>query len=593
MSLLKSLRSSKYESIKKLLWLKCSTCGKMVYYKDYRDNLRVCPNCDFAYPMLPAQRFNTIFDKKEWTEIQLPYASDDPLCFTDSRPYTDRLEEAREETKMKDAVAAASGQIGGIDSVVAVLSGEFMMGSMGRSVGDGIITAINTAVADKKPFIMFTASGGARMQENILGLMQMARTTAAVNKLRAARLPYIVVLTDPTYGGVTASFAMLGDVHIAEKGARIGFAGKRVIEQNLREKLPANFQTSEYLYDHGMVDIVAKRKDLKDTLASVLSVLVKKELPEVSSVSAPRMPAPDKHKKTVPIGAEGAHQKVLLARNENRPHFLDYVAGTAQHWTPLAGDRLFGEDAALIGGLAYFRGKPCVIMGQELGRTIETRQKHRFGMPNPEGYRKAARLMRLAEKFELPIISLVDTTGAFAGKEAEERGQGEAVARAIQTGLSVATPYVAVIAGQGGSGGALAIATGDKILMMENAIYSVIAPESCASILWKDNKFAEQASAALKLTAKDLYELNTIDEIVAEPSGGAHNDWQTTMEILSDAIVKNITELQKIPAADLPTLRAKKFFAMTRDVEFQSNTPEAVHIETVDLTPNAEPKSSK
>ncbi|MDR2269246.1 MAG: acetyl-CoA carboxylase carboxyl transferase subunit alpha, partial [Rickettsiales bacterium] len=207
----------------------------------------------------------------------------------------------------------------------------------------------------------------------------------------------------------------------------------------------------------------------------------------------------------------------------------------------------------------------------ELGRTIETRQKHRFGMPNPEGYRKSARLMRLAEKFGLPVITLIDTTGAFAGREAEERGQSEAVARSIQTGLSIATPFVSIIVGQGGSGGAIALATGDKIMMMENSIYSVIAPESCASILWKDNKFATEACDALKLTAADLYELNVIDEVIPEPSGGAHTDWQTTMELLSETILKNIRELQEIPTEELQSARAKKFFAMTRDVEIHSH----------------------
>ena len=240
-----------------------------------------------------------------------------------------------------------------------------------------------------------------------------------------------------------------------------------------------------------------------------------------------------------------------------------------QNWTALAGDRLFAEDPALVGGICYFRGIPAVLMGQELGRTIETRQKHRFGMPNPEGYRKAQRLMKLAERFGLAIVSLVDTTGANAGREAEERGQSEAVARTMQAGLAAAAPYVAVIVGQGGSGGAIAIATADKILMLENSIYSVIAPESCASILWKDNKFASEATEAMKLTAQDLAELNVIDEIVPEPAGGAHKDWQAAMELLGEAVVRNLREIMKTPNVQLPENRARKFFAMTRDVERQ------------------------
>lgn len=578
---IKTDRHDRYDSVKRLLWLKCSSCGKLIYYKDFRDNARVCPKCGFTFPMIPQQRFNLMFDDKAWTEIPMPAAGDDPLGFVDRIPYAERLAEARDETKMKDAFAAADGKINGIDATVGVLNGEFMMGSMGRSVGDGIIAAISHAIDERRPYIMFTASGGARMQENILALMQMARTTAAVNKLNDAKLPYIVILADPTFGGVTASFAMLGDVHIAEAGARIGFAGRRVIEQNLREKLPSNFQTADYLYEHGMVDMVCPRKELKDKVGGILAVLAKRDIGDVPKIAAPKMPDAESRRHHVRASKKQAaevskaYEKVILARNENRPHFLDYVAGLASGWTPLAGDRLFAEDPALIGGLCYFHGIPSVLIGHELGRTIETRQKHRFGMPNPEGYRKSARLMRMAEKFGLPVITLVDTTGAFAGREAEERGQSEAVARSIQTGLSIATPFVSVIVGQGGSGGAIALASADRILMMENAVYSVIAPESCASILWKDNKFAPDATDALKLTAQDLHELNVIDYIIKEPSGGAHTDWQATMELLADSVARNLQEISETPFDELPAARAKKFLAMTRDVEIHSRNRDA------------------
>jgi acetyl-CoA carboxylase carboxyl transferase subunit alpha len=324
------------------------------------------------------------------------------------------------------------------------------------------------------------------------------------------------------------------------------------------------------MYDHGLVDMVAPRKELKAKLESVLRVLTKQAAAEIQPivVDSPkiimdkRAKGQKDQKKT-----DGAYEKVLLARNENRPHFLDYIRALTTDWTPLAGDRLFGEDPALQGGIGYFRGIPSVIIGQEKGRDIATRQKYRFGMPTPEGYRKAQRLMRLAEKFTLPLISLFDTSGAFAGREGEERGQSQAVASSIATGLAIATPFVAVNVGEGGSGGAIAIATGDRVLMMENAIYSVIAPESCASILWRDNKYKVQAAEAMKLTAQDLEAVGAIDEIIKEPSKGAHTDWQTTMELIASSVVKNVKELQEIPAQELPQRRAEKFFAMTRDVE--------------------------
>ena len=562
---IKNRNRERYERIRRLMWIKCESCGHLVYYKDYKTNHYICPRCGRAFIMTPKQRFDLLFDNIEWERIKLPTTSDDPLHFVDRKSYRDRLAESRAETGYNDAITTADGTIDGIPTTVCVLNGDFMLGSMGRTAGDSIVASMEHAIETRRPFIMVTCSGGARMQENILSLMQMARTVVAVNKLHANRIPYIVLLTDPTFGGVTASFAMLGDIHIAERGARIGFAGRRVIEQNIREKLPSNFQTAEYLYDHGMVDMVVARDELHDTLGKILRVLTKQ--PHTPGAINVKTPVQD-NKKVRGMGETDAYDKVLLARNENRPHFLDYINGIVEDWTYLAGDRLFGEDPAMCGGIGYWRDIPAVIIGQEKGRTIETRQLHRFGMPNPEGYRKAQRLMCLAEKFNLPLVSLFDTAGAFAGSAAEERGQSQAIAASISTGLSIKTPYVAVNVGEGGSGGAIAIGTGDRVLMLENTIYSVIAPESCASILWKDNKYKATAAAAMKLTARDMADLNVIDKIVDEPSGGAHTDWQTTMEMLATAVSDQITELQKIPVDELPARRAEKFLAMTRDVEF-------------------------
>ena len=562
---------NRYDRVPRLMWIKCESCGKLVYYRDYKDNHYVCPRCGHVFIMSPKQRFNLLFDAPNWTRLNLPQCTDDPLDFVDRESYKNRLAEAREETSEYDAVVAADGQIDGINATICVLNGFFMMGSMGRVVGDGIIAAMEHAIELNQPFIMVTSSGGARMQENILSLMQMARTTVAVNKLHEKKIPYIVILTDPTFGGVTASFAMLGDVHIAEAGARIGFAGRRVIEQNIREKLPGNFQTADYLYEHGMVDIVSARADLRENVARVLRVLTHQTVePKVIKVQTPKL---DKDKKIRGLGESEAYDKVLLARQENRPHFLDYVENIVDDWTYLAGDRCYAEDPAMGSGIGFWRGIPAVIIGQESGRTIETRQRYRFGMANPEGYRKAVRMMRLAERFNLPLISLFDTAGANAGRESEERGQSQAVANAIATGLSIKTPYVAVNVGQGGSGGAIAIGTGDKVLMMENAIYSVIAPESCASILWRDNKFKAVAASAMKLTARDMANLNVIDGIISEPAGGAHNDWQTTMELVANAVYESLVSLRDIPCDELPTRRAEKFISMTRDVEIYQPDP--------------------
>lgn len=562
---IKNKNRERYERVRRLMWIKCESCGRLVYYKDYKDNNYICPRCNRYFIMTPKQRFNLLFDDNNWEKFTLPIVSDDPLNFVDRVSYKDRLNEARSETGFNDAVTTADGEIGGVPATICILNGDFMMGSVGRAAGDSIVASMEHAIDKKRSFIMVTSSGGMRMQENILSLMQMARATVAVNKLHANKIPYIVLLTDPTFGGTTASFAMLGDIHIAEAGARIGFAGRSVIEQNVREKLPANFQTADYVYEHGMVDMVVKRTELKSALEKILAVLTKQKR-EPKSVQI-TTPAFDSAKKIRGMGESEAYDKVLLARNENRPHFLDYINGIVDDWTYLAGDRLYAEDPAMCSGIGFWSGIPAVVIGQEKGRTIETRNKYRFGMANPDGYRKAQRMMRLAEKFELPLVSLFDTAGAFAGREGEERGQSEAVASSISTGLKIKTPYVAVNVGEGGSGGAIAIGTGDRVLMLENAIYSVIAPESCSTILWRNNKYKAVAATAMKLTARDMADMGVIDEIIAEPSGGAHTDWQATMQMLSTTVAEHIKELQQVPVNELPTKRGEKFLSMTRDVE--------------------------
>ncbi|MCK5041237.1 MAG: acetyl-CoA carboxylase carboxyltransferase subunit alpha [Sphingomonadales bacterium] len=255
-------------------------------------------------------------------------------------------------------------------------------------------------------------------------------------------------------------------------------------------------------------------------------------------------------------------QKTQVARHPERPHFHDYIETMIDDFTPLAGDRNFGEDEALIGGLGRFKGQPVMVMGHEKGFDTESRLKHNFGMARPEGYRKAIRLMKMADQFSLPVISLVDTSGAYPGVGAEERGQSEAIARSTETCLAVEVPYVSCIVGEGGSGGAVALAVGNKVLMMEHAIYSVISPEGCASILWRSRDKAKEASFALKITSDDLLKLGVIDEIVPEPVGGAHRDPAQAMQNLATAIDQSLEELNAIPAKRLKELRREKFLAM-------------------------------
>ncbi len=277
---LKSLVGSDKRDVPDNLWLKCPTCEEMIFHKDLHKNHKVCPKCNHHMRLNAPERMAMLFDKSEYELIETPKVPHDPLKFKDSRTYSARIKAARSKTKRDDAIMVAYGTIGSVNAVVASFDFDYMGGSMGIAVGEGLVKAAEAAIEKKVPFIAIPASGGARMQEGILSLMQMARTTVAVEKVKEAGLPYIVVLTDPTTGGVSASFAMLGDIHLAEQGCLIGFAGARVIEQTVREKLPEGFQRAEYLYEHGMVDRVVHRHQLKQELSTILTLLmagVKKE----------------------------------------------------------------------------------------------------------------------------------------------------------------------------------------------------------------------------------------------------------------------------------------------------------------------------
>ncbi|GFZ85212.1 acetyl-coenzyme A carboxylase carboxyl transferase subunit alpha [Elstera cyanobacteriorum] len=257
-----------------------------------------------------------------------------------------------------------------------------------------------------------------------------------------------------------------------------------------------------------------------------------------------------------------AWQKVQVARHPQRPHGVDYIAALIDDFTPLAGDRSFGEDAAIIGGLGRFRGQSCVVLAQEKGHDMATRLKHNFGMPKPEGYRKAVRLLELAGRFNLPVITLVDTAGAFPGIEAEARGQAEAIAVAIEACLAAPVPIVATIIGEGGSGGAIAIATGNRVNMLEHSVYSVISPEGCASILWRSADNAQDAAEALRITAQDLEKLGVIDQIIPEPLGGAHRDAGVTITDVGNAIEAQLQPLLLLDGATLKQQRREKFLEM-------------------------------
>ena len=501
------------------LWLKCPKCGEVVYRDDVKAHGYVCPKCEGYFRIGTRTRIRMVADTGTFQEWFTDLETENPLEYPG---YEEKIADLQEKTKLHEAVTVGKCMVNGLETVLGVCDARFLMGSMGYVVGEKITRAFERATEEKLPVVLFTSSGGARMQEGIVSLMQMAKTSAAIRKHSEAGLFYLPVLTDPTTGGVTASFAMLGDVILAEPGALIGFAGPRVIAQTIGQKLPEGFQRAEFLVEKGIIDGVVERQELKETVWKLLNIHQDalqyihygdtqnvENLPEIRN-SRGKAAGCDKKELT-------AWERVEISRSKERPTTLSYVQQVFDDFLELHGDRAFRDDGAVIGGIAMFGGQPVTVIGQQKGKNVKENIYRNFGMASPEGYRKALRLMKQAEKFGRPVVTFVDTPGAACGIEAEERGQGEAIARNLLEMSGIQTPMVSILIGEGGSGGALGLAVTDEVWMMENATYSILSPEGFASILWKDGKRAKEASEVMKITAKDLKKLQIIEKVIREP----------------------------------------------------------------------------
>ncbi len=541
--------------------IRCPKCGKMVEKLRVAKRRFICYECEGYFRVKTGNRIRMVADPGTFEEWFAKTEVSNPLNY---EGYEEKLAEARVRTGLSEAFTVGRCRIFGEEAVVGVCDARFMMASMGRVVGERVTAAIERATEERLPVFIFCCSGGARMQEGIISLMQMAKTSAAVKRHGDAGLLYSTILTDPTTGGVTASFAMLGDVIMAEPGALIGFAGPRVIRQTIGEKLPEGFQTAEFLVEHGFVDGIVLRRNLKKTLYFLIHAhqrVGKKSWADFHGKDFRFHMTEILRERVWLEQPKTAWEKVKGVRRMERPSAPDYMEHIFDSFVEAHGDRCFADDPAIVGGVAFIGDQPVTVIADVRGSSARECQARNFGMPKPEGYRKAMRLMKQAEKFNRPIVSFVNTSGAFCGVEAEERGQGEAIARSIMEMSALKVPVLCILIGEGGSGGALATAVGNEVWMLENATYSILSPEGFASILWKDAGRAKEASEVMNITAQDLKRLGVIEEIVPEFGGAGKDTVQAIGEYLKEKIRDFLLKYEDRDPEDIAAERYERFRA--------------------------------
>ncbi|HEV2128947.1 MAG TPA: carboxyl transferase domain-containing protein [Thermomicrobiales bacterium] len=529
----------------------CPRCNTILPRTTRSLQLRVCPDCGLHLRLPVRDRIAALVDDGTFRERDAQHASGDPLTFHDERAYRARLLHQFQLHEHRDAIVTGTAKIGEIPVVIGVLDFAFMGGSMGIVVGEKVAAAAELASEERRPLVTVVASGGARMQEGMFALWQMGRTAAAIKRLRAKGIPYISVLTDPTTGGVYASFASLGDVILAEPEALIGFAGPRVAETMMGEPLPEGSHRAEYLLGHGHVDAVVPRAALRPTISSILGVwqhatrLDDEEVrPQEQWQAKPARQLPDPWALT---------QDVRLS---NRPSSSTYIRQIVSGFVPLAGDRISADDPAVIGGFGRISGLPVMVVGLDRGHDRYPDEAPL--RPRPAGFRKANRLMTLAARWRLPLVLFIDTPGAWPGIESEQEGLAGAIAQNLALLSDLPTPTVSVVIGEGGSGGALAFAVADRMLMQERATFSVIAPEGAASILYRDADRAEELARSLRMTARDLEAFGMIDGIIAEPEEGSATDPELAAQMVERAVVSQLDELRRYDTRQLIKYRYER-----------------------------------
>ncbi len=469
--------------------------------------------------------------KEILTELDVDYARE--------YDYADKFLREKEKSGLNEAVKVGRGEIGQTEVVIIELKWLFMAGTVGIAAGEKIACAFEYATKYKKPVIALSESGGIRIQEGVTALVAMAKINAALMKFRVKRLPFISVLMDPVYGGVVASFALMGDINIGLEGARIGFGGKKLVTDILHEKVSSDFQTAEYLYRYGGLDIVCDKRDLEDTLTELLAWLnFKGEFKKLDKAVR---------------GRSYIEPKDIL-RKQRKPHQLtgrDYVAQLFDDYVVLAGDRISFEDSSICAGIGILNGRTVAFIAQCKGRNMKEDTGNNYGMTRPEGYRKSLRIARLADKFSLPLLVLLDSPGAHPGNVAEENNQSIAIAENLMQFLDIKTPIVSIVIGEACSGGALALSVADRLAMFDDSMYAVISPESYAKIL-KRKEVNDLILTQMKYTAYDLKKKNIIDAVLKS------KDFDYNSKQVKKYFCESIRELEEVPIKDLLDMRYNK-----------------------------------
>lgn len=525
--------------------LDCPTCGANLTTAELFQTFRVCPACRRHFPLPARERLTLLVDPASFVETNAALASVDPLIFRDPLPFADRRAEAQERLSLPDAVITGTGAICGQTAVLVVLDFAYFGGNIGVVAGEKITLAMELAAARHRPLVAVCSGGAARTQEGMLSLVQLAKTAAAAARLHRAGVPFISVLTHPTTGGVYAGLANQADIIFAEPGARIGFSAAR--EASVEGRGDGGTNSAEFLLAHGAIDGVVERAELRATLGTLLDLFATRGTAQVDGP-----PTQTRAGIGPPVWEEAG-----FASHPDRPTALTYIGRLMSSFVELHGDRVAADDPALVCGIGRLAGMTVAVIAQERGRGDE-RERRRAGRMRPAGYRKALRMMRLAGHLELPLLALIDTPGPESGPEAEADGIGVVLAQALALLSVLPVPVVSVVIGEGGSAGALALAIGDRMLMQEHAVYSVVGAEGKGPLRLHQTNASAGDPSCLNLTARECLRLGVIDAVVPEPIPAAHADPDAAAAALQTAILRALAELGSTGPRRLVDARARK-----------------------------------